>query len=126
MLFQDALVSAIGISGILYMYAKVSSCASACIVDNFVSECKVVEVGCSEECQASCLQLLLMVMKRLPHVRAEFDEIGGVELIQQVLRTPQAAVGYKIADVCVVCMLCACMCVRASNSPFFILSAFSM
>jgi len=73
----------------------------------------VVEVGCSEECQASCLQLLLMVMKRLPHVKAEFDEIGGVELIQQVLRTPQAAVGYKIADVCVSVWVWVCMSVSS-------------
>ena len=83
----------------------------------YLSECKVVEVGCSEDCQASCLQLLLMVMKRLPHVRAEFDEIGGVELIQQVLRTPQAAVGYKIADVCSLCVCYVCMHVCVSNSP---------
>jgi len=81
----------------------------------YLSECKVVEVGCSEDCQASCLQLLLMVMKRLPHVRAEFDEIGGVELIQQVLRTPQAAVGYKIADVCSLCVY-ACTYVSPAHS----------
>lgn len=59
-----------------------------------------MEVNCSEECQASCLHLLILMMKRLPHTRAEFEEIGGVELVQQVLRTPQAALGYKIADVC--------------------------
>lgn len=59
----------------------------------------MVEVNCSEESQAGCLRLLLLMMKRLPHTRTEFEEIGGVELVQQVLRTPQAAVGYKIADV---------------------------
>lgn len=47
----------------------------------------------------SCLRLLMLIMKRLPHSRVEFDEIGGIELVQQVLRTAQAAVGYKIADV---------------------------
>ena len=52
------------------------------------------------------------MMKRLPHTRAEFEEIGGIELVQQVLRTPQAAVGYKIADVCPypVCM-CLLVCI---------------
>ena len=56
-------------------------------------------MNCSEDSQANCLQLLMLMMKRLPHTRAEFHEIGGVELVQQVLRTPLAAVGYKIADV---------------------------
>lgn len=41
----------------------------------------------------------MLMMKRLPHTRVEFEEIGGIELVQQVLRTPQAAVGYKMADV---------------------------
>ena len=84
-----------------------------------------MEVNCSEECQASCLHLLTLMMRRLPHTRAEFEEIGGVELVQQVLRTPQAAVGYKIADVCSVCVrvhvracvsayIRACVCVCAT------------
>ena len=69
-----------------------------------------MEVNCTEECQARCLHLLILMMTRLPHTRVEFEEIGGIELVQQVLRTPQAAVGYKIADVCCVCV-CVCVCV---------------
>ena len=42
----------------------------------------------------------MLMMKRLPHTRVEFEEIGGIEQVQQMLRTPQAAVGYKMADVC--------------------------
>lgn len=66
----------------------------------------MVEVNCSEDCQANCLRLLMLMMTRLPYTRAEFEEIGGVELVQQVLRTPQAAVGYKIADVCMMHFTC--------------------
>ena len=82
-----------------------------------------MEVNCSEDCQASCLQLLILMMKRLPHTRAEFEEIGGIELVQQVLRTPQAAVGYKIAEVCPypVCVcLSVCVSVCLCNACMFV------
>ena len=55
--------------------------------------------GCSEDVQCHALSLLSLATKHSVMAASEFNQLGGVKLIQQVLRTPEAAVGKKIADV---------------------------
>jgi len=53
----------------------------------------------SEEVQWHALSLLLLATQHSLLAQLEFEQLEGIGLVQQVLRSPQAAVGKKIAEV---------------------------
>ena len=55
--------------------------------------------GFSEEVQWHALSLLRLATQHSLQAQLEFEALEGIGLVQQVLRTPQAAVGRRIADV---------------------------
>ena len=55
--------------------------------------------GFSEEVQWHALSLLLLATQHSLLAQLEFEQLEGIGLVQQVLRSPQAAVGKKIAEV---------------------------
>lgn len=61
---------------------------------------QVVSEECSEEIQCCCLSLLHLATEHSITAYLEFQQHGGMALIQQVLRTPQAAVGELTLKVC--------------------------
>ena len=61
---------------------------------------QVVSEKCSEEIQCCCLSLLHLATEHSITAYLEFQQHGGMALIQQVLRTPQAAVGELTLRVC--------------------------
>ena len=61
---------------------------------------QVVSEKCSEEIQCCCLSLLHLATEHSITAYLEFQQHGGMALIQQVLRTPQAAVGHLTLKVC--------------------------
>ena len=60
---------------------------------------QVAGEGFSEETQCYALSLLLLATQHSLLAELEFEQQEGVGLIQQVLRSPQAAVGRRIAEV---------------------------
>ena len=60
----------------------------------------MVSEGCSEQVQFHAISVLCLATQRSLLASLEFEQLGGMRLIQQVLRTPQAARGKKIAEVC--------------------------
>ena len=64
------------------------------------SSFQIVGEGCSEDVQMSVLSLLHLATEHSVMAAIEFEQQGGMVLIQQVMRTPQAAVGDKIMNVC--------------------------
>ena len=63
--------------------------------------------GCSESAQCSAISVIYQTMKHSPHTRMEFRQLGGVRLLQQVLRSDQASLTRDIAgvSVCVVTVI---------------------
>ena len=61
---------------------------------------QVVSEECSEEIQCCCLSLLHLATEHSITAYLEFEQHGGMALIQQVLRTPQASVGEQTLKVC--------------------------
>ncbi len=55
--------------------------------------------GCSEEVQVRMLTLLHLATEHSVMTGVEFEQQGGMLLIQRVMRTPQAAVGEKVMKV---------------------------
>ena len=49
--------------------------------------------------QQKALSLLQMATQHSLLAAIEFDQLGGMYLLQQVLRTPKAAVGKRVLDV---------------------------
>ena len=60
---------------------------------------QVVSEGFSEEVQWHALSLLRLAAQHSLQAQLEFEALEGIGLVQQVMRTPQAAVGRRIADV---------------------------
>lgn len=60
---------------------------------------QIVSERCSEEVQMQVLSLLHLATEHSVMTAVEFEQQGGMLLIQRVLRTPQAAVGEKIMKV---------------------------
>lgn len=61
---------------------------------------QVVGEGCSEQVQYQTISVLHLATQRSLLACVEFEQLGGVRLLQQVLRTPLAARGERIAEVC--------------------------
>ena len=55
--------------------------------------------GFSEDVQWHALSLLQLAAQHSLLAELEFEALEGVGLVQQVLRSPQAAVGRRIAEV---------------------------
>ncbi len=55
--------------------------------------------GCHEDVQVRVLSLLHLATEHSVVAAVEFEQQGGMLLIQQVMRTPQAVVGEKIMKV---------------------------
>lgn len=77
----DVLLSGVGIEQLIYLYAK------------------IVGEGCPELLQQKALALIKMAARYSLLSAVEFEQMGGFGLIQQVLRTPKAAVGQGILEV---------------------------
>ena len=60
---------------------------------------QVVSEGFSEDTQWHSLSLLQLATSHSLLAQLEFCQLKGIGLVQQVLRSPQAAVGNKIAEV---------------------------
>ena len=54
--------------------------------------CQVVSEGCSADVQCCCLSLLHLATEHSMMAGLEFRKHGGMALLQQVMRTPQAAI----------------------------------
>lgn len=61
---------------------------------------QVVSEECSEQIQCCCLSLLHLATEHSITAYLEFEQHGGMALVQQVLRTPQASVGELTLKVC--------------------------
>lgn len=60
---------------------------------------QVVSEECCEDIQCCCLSLLHLATEHSITAYLEFQQHGGMALIQQVLRTPQASVGEQTLKV---------------------------
>ena len=60
---------------------------------------QVVSEGFSEEVQWHALSLLRLATQHSLLSQLEFQAMEGIGLVQQVLRSPKASVGKKIAQV---------------------------
>ena len=60
---------------------------------------QVVNEGCSEEVQCHAISLIYLATEHCIMAAIEFEQLGGMALIQQVLRTSQAAIGIKVLEV---------------------------
>ena len=83
----------------LYVHVYVHNKSLSVSLSLLLSPLQVVSEGCSEDVQCHVLSLLHEVTSHSIMATMEFEQIGGMQLIQQVLQKPQAAVGEKILDV---------------------------
>ena len=60
---------------------------------------QVVSEGFSEDVQWHAVSLLRLTTQHSLLAQLEFKALEGIGLVQQVLRSPEAAVGKKIAEV---------------------------
>lgn len=77
----DVLQDCTGLEQLVYLYAKTAG------------------GGCSEEAQFSALSVISLAVRHSPYAKLEFQQMGGVRLIQQVMRTSKAALTLDIAGV---------------------------
>jgi hypothetical protein len=75
------LQSCIGLEQLVYLYAK------------------TVSEGCSVETQYSSLCLVFLSVNQSPYAKKEFHQLGGIKLLQQVLRTGKASLTQDVANV---------------------------
>ena len=74
----------------MYMYLYV--CLSVCFV-------QTVSEGCSEQTQCSALSVIHLASEHSPYARHEFENMNGIKLIQQVLRSSKACVNREMVGV---------------------------
>ena len=86
-------------SELVLLYSKELCSYSSLSLSLSLLPLQVVSEGCSEDVQCHVLSLLREVTFHSIMATMEFEQIGGMKLIQQVLQKPQAAVGEKILDV---------------------------
>lgn len=60
---------------------------------------QVVSEKCSDQAQYAAISLIRLAVNHSPYAKLEFQQLGGVKLLQQVLRTSKAALTKPIADV---------------------------
>ena len=60
---------------------------------------QTVSENCSDVAQFNTLSLIQLTVHHSPQARLEFQQLGGITLIQQVLRTSKAALTSNIAKV---------------------------
>ena len=70
-----------------------------CGLFSYLCLLQLVSEGCHEDVQVRVLSLLHLATEHSVVAAVEFEQQGGMLLIQQVMRTPQAVVGEKIMKV---------------------------